>query len=118
MSTPMPDHAPFDCQRCGACCASFRVSFYWAEAEVHGLPDDMVEPVTALLACLRGTNQAQPRCIGLQGRIGAAVTCTCYAQRPSPCREVQPGDDKCRRARARWGMADPRHDAPAADSPR
>ncbi|MCK6424414.1 MAG: YkgJ family cysteine cluster protein [Burkholderiaceae bacterium] len=107
MTPPTPDPAPFDCQRCGACCAAFRVSFYWAEAEVHGLPAELLEPVTPLLSCLRGTNQARPRCAALQGRVGDAVACSQYAQRPSPCREVQPGDAKCRRARDRWGMADP-----------
>jgi uncharacterized protein len=93
------------CRQCGACCAAFRVSFYWAEAEQQGLPPEAVEQVTAVLACMRGTNQPQPRCHALQGDVGRAVICTHYAQRPSPCREVQPGDEKCAQARARHGLA-------------
>jgi Fe-S-cluster containining protein len=95
---------PFDCQRCGACCAAYRVSFYWAEAEVLGLPPDLVQPLTPVLACLAGTNQAQPHCAALDGRVGESVACRAYAQRPSPCRELQAGDDQCRRARARHGL--------------
>ena len=26
---------------CGACCANYRVSFYWAEGETLGIPEDM-----------------------------------------------------------------------------
>lgn len=92
------------CQQCGACCASFRVSFYWAEAPQGGLPDDLVEPVTPHLACMAGTNQPVPRCRALAGEVGQEVTCTVYPSRPSACREVQPGSEKCNRARARHGL--------------
>ena len=33
------------CQQCGACCAFFRVSFYWAEALPPELPDSCTEQV-------------------------------------------------------------------------
>lgn len=92
------------CQQCGACCASFRVSFYWAEAAESGLPDEAVERLNQHLSCLAGTNQPQPRCHALVGEVGGTVACSRYAQRPSPCREVQPGDDKCNRARAIHGL--------------
>lgn len=45
------------CVSCGACCANYRVSFYWAEAE--RMPANMVEPLTAVYSCMKGTNQAQ-----------------------------------------------------------
>jgi Fe-S-cluster containining protein len=80
------------------------VSFYWAEADALGLDPALVEPVTPFLACLVGTNQPAPRCQALQGRVGEAVSCAAYAQRPSPCHEVQPGDERCRQARARHGL--------------
>jgi uncharacterized protein len=92
------------CQRCGACCAHFRVSFYWSEAVVRDLPDAAVEQVTPLLACMAGTNQPQPRCQALDGRVGERVSCRLYEQRPSACRELQPGEDKCNRARAMHGL--------------
>jgi len=105
---PAPGAAPgdFDCRACGACCATYRVSFYWAEAAVHGLPDALLERMSPWHACLLGTNSATPRCTALQGTIGRSVRCTVYDQRPSPCRELPPGDDKCLRARQRHGLID------------
>ena len=104
----MPDAAN-PCQQCGACCAMYRVSFYWAEAA--DFAESLVEQISPVRACMRGTNQAAPRCNALTGHVGESVSCSIYAQRPSPCREVEPGDDKCVRARARHGLAplDPLH---------
>jgi uncharacterized protein len=93
------------CRQCGACCAALRVSFYWAEAEELGLPDWYVEKLTPHLANMSGTNRPAPRCAALQGEIGNQVKCLLYALRPSSCREVQPGEEKCTRARARHGLA-------------
>src|SRR5512139_3157229 len=93
-----------ECQRCGACCASFRVSFYWAEAWSRGLPDLLVEKVNAQMACMAGTNQVDPRCLGLHGTVGRQVNCAVYAMRPEPCREVIPGDARCLAARQRHGL--------------
>jgi Fe-S-cluster containining protein len=92
------------CQRCGACCASFRVSFYWAEATGRGLPEAAVEQAAPHLACMAGTNQPRPHCHALEGKVGEWVSCRLYELRPSPCREVQPGDEKCRVARVRHGL--------------
>ncbi|MCZ8074185.1 MAG: YkgJ family cysteine cluster protein [Paucibacter sp.] len=106
-STPTPvelesSQGPSPCQACGACCASFRVSFYWAEAA--DLAPRWVEPLTPHLSCMAGTNRKSPRCEALAGELGREVACGIYAQRPSPCREVQAGDDKCQRARAAHGL--------------
>lgn len=92
------------CLACGACCMSYRVSFYWAEADVRGLPLALTEQVNPHYACMAGTNAARPRCAALQGVPGGAVACGVYPLRPSPCREVEPGDAKCNSARARHGM--------------
>jgi uncharacterized protein len=113
------------CQRCGACCAFFRVAFYWAEATQRGLPESCIEPVAAHLAGMAGTSHPVPRCCALQGDIGRQVTCLVYAARPSPCHELQPGDEKCNRARARHGLspltpqttADTLHDAKLSREP-
>lgn len=66
----MSDHNP--CMTCGACCAYFRVSFYWAEASDGGgtVPVDLTEPLTPFLRCMRGTNQKQSRCVALEGELG------------------------------------------------
>ncbi len=93
------------CLDCGACCATYRVSFYWAEAEALGLPEALTEQVNAFYSCMAGTSRPAPRCLALQGAVGEQVACAVYAQRPSPCRELQAGDDKCNKARTRHGLA-------------
>ena len=100
------------CMTCGACCAYFRVSFYWAEADDGGgtVPADLTEPVAPFLRCMRGTNQKQSRCVALEGEVGESVRCSMYENRPSPCREFAMSgedgqiNDACNRARARYGL--------------
>lgn len=94
------------CQSCGACCATYRVSFYWAEAVARGIAEAMVEQLTPFHACLSGTNATAPRCAALAGAVGECVACAMYAARPSPCREVQIGDDRCRHARRHHDLPD------------
>lgn len=116
----MSEHHPNTdnpCVRCGACCASFRVSFYWAEAPVRGLSERWTEQVNPWHSCMAGTNQSAPRCNALHGVVGQAVTCSTYAQRPSPCREVEVGDEKCNKARARHGLTPLAADETRAASP-
>jgi Fe-S-cluster containining protein len=98
-------HSSNPCLQCGACCATFRVSFYWSDATVWGLPESLTERVNPWLSCMAGTNQPAPRCRALEGVVGKEVTCVVYSQRPSPCREVQPGDEKCSKARVAHGLA-------------
>lgn len=86
-----------ECQSCGACCAFYRVSFYWSEGEV--MPADVVEPLTAVYSCMHGTNQKNPRCVMLTGEIGQQVSCSMYELRSSSCKEVQAGDSQCLKAR-------------------
>ena len=96
-----------DCQRCGACCAYFRVSFYWAEADdAPGgtVPVALTRQVTPQLRCMAGTERKPSRCVALSGTVGQRVGCTIYPQRSSSCQELQPGDDKCLRARAAHGL--------------
>ena len=107
----MPD---FACLSCGACCAAFRVDFHRVDlgaAEHPGVPEKLTVALTAALVRMRGTDEAPPRCIALEGRIGQHVRCTIYEQRPGPCRDFAPyaplgmGDDACDRARRRHGLA-------------
>ncbi|MEE3649309.1 MULTISPECIES: YkgJ family cysteine cluster protein [unclassified Brenneria] len=105
----MSDNA---CMHCGACCAYFRVSFYWAEADDGGgvVPALLTEPLTPFLRCMQGSNSKNPRCCALEGKIGVNVSCSIYVNRPSPCREfMQSGkngqiNDACNRARASYGL--------------
>ncbi|MEX0951539.1 MAG: YkgJ family cysteine cluster protein [Gammaproteobacteria bacterium] len=100
------------CMTCGACCAYFRVSFYWAEAEPYGpVPANLTTPVTPHRLAMCGTNQSRPRCQALLGDVGNAVRCTIYEQRPEPCRQLQPSwsagqaDEQCDKARIAWGLS-------------
>ena len=102
------------CERCGACCASYRVDFHPAElakaAGGPGVPIGMAIPLTPKLMRMKGTDDASPRCIALSGEIGCQVGCTIYADRPSPCHEFNPwaalgiADQACDRARIRHGL--------------
>ncbi len=78
------------CVSCGACCAHFRVSFYWTESDdVPGgiVPSALTERVNLHMRCMSGTQGHPPRCVALSGEVGVKVACTIYENRPSPCRE-------------------------------
>jgi len=100
------------CMSCGACCASFVVPFYWSEADDAGggVPVALTEPLPPHRLCMAGTNAKSPRCLALAGEVGVSVSCTIYADRPTPCRAFQhhgeagADNDSCTRARARYGL--------------
>ena len=100
------------CRSCGACCATFRVSFYWAECASGGgaVPDALAERISPFLAAMVGTSSHPPRCIAHAGEVGRSSACTIYEHRPSPCHELRASwedgtpDDRCDRARARHGL--------------
>lgn len=102
------------CLSCGACCAYFKVAFYWAEADrfVGGtVPGELTEATDRHRVVMKGTAAKPVRCVALHGEIGVAAKCTIYANRPSPCRELEPSwesgkaNDQCDRARAAHGLA-------------
>ena len=111
---PPPTAAPaHPCLRCGACCAAYRVGFYWAEADdgAGPVPAALTEPVGPLRRAMAGTARgATPRCIALAGHLGARVACTIHPERPSPCREFAAShahgqaEPRCDDARARHGL--------------
>lgn len=99
-TSPAPSTDDNPCLSCGACCRTFRVSFYWAEAEQNGIPSGLTEKVNDFYLCMSGTNSKTPRCAAL----GEDYRCAIYPQRSSTCREVDPGDAKCARARELVGL--------------
>ncbi|MEN3110057.1 YkgJ family cysteine cluster protein [Uliginosibacterium paludis] len=120
-----PD-TPNPCVSCGACCCSFRVSFYWAEADdAPGghVPAALTEPLNLHLRAMRGTHPHPVRCIALTGRTGESVSCSIYPQRPGPCREFDAwlpdgrANPDCNRVRARIGLPALPDLAPAAEAP-
>ena len=101
------------CLSCGACCAYFRASFYWAEgddASPEGVPVGLTEKLTPHLRVMRGTDRRPPRCVALLGEIGSAVRCSIHPRRSSVCREFVPSwedgthNPRCDQARAAWGL--------------
>lgn len=96
-----------DCQTCGACCAAFRVSFYWAETDAHpqGLvPAELTQSVNPHYVCMKGTEKSPVKCIALTGEVGQEVSCSIYNLRSSTCREFEAGTSDCDRARAMYGL--------------
>lgn len=103
----LPQIMSQDCQSCGACCASYRVSFYWAESDEHPnghVPAALTTPISPYRIAMRGTDAKPVRCVALQGCIGEAVSCSIYEQRSSTCRDFNAGDERCAQARRRHGL--------------
>ena len=125
------------CQQCGACCAKWRVQFYWREAEKsdssHPVPSGFFEELSDQMRAMQGTTaKHRPRCVALSGRIGEEVGCRIYESRPSPCRafaasfEDGKKNPRCDEARiahglkpltlADWGGEIPNSQIPQQDS--
>lgn len=101
------------CKSCGACCSSFRISFYWAEttaSETGCVPVEMTEQMNLYRSCMKGSSQSKPRCMALDGTVGQGVNCSIYENRPSPCREYEvfsaqgEFNPRCNPARAKHGL--------------
>ena len=108
----MPDNKL--CLSCGACCAHYRVSFYWAEADdftCGGVPVELTERLSSLRIVMKGTNQPNPYCSALMGELGHRVECAIYLNRPQVCRNLHSSwsagraDEKCDQARMSIGLA-------------
>lgn len=82
---PAPMHP---CLTCGACCAHFRVSFHWSEADPEQggvVPIELTEPLRVHERVMRGTSQPSPRCVALDADVGRYSRCTIHDRRPSVC---------------------------------
>jgi Fe-S-cluster containining protein len=102
------------CRSCGACCAFFRVEFYWREAgdAPDAVPIELVEEAGPHKMRMKGTNQKKAlRCIALEGQIGREVGCKIYHQRATPCHEFSASyengehNPRCDQARRGHGLA-------------
>ncbi len=101
------------CITCGACCAYYRASFYWAEADANSggtVPVELTEKLNDFRRVMRGTNQEAPRCVALLGEIGVSVGCSVYELRSSVCRDFDMSwvngihNERCDQARIAWGL--------------
>lgn len=99
MSPFPPDD--FDCQSCGACCAT---SADWPrfstedDAALALIPDAMVAADLSGMRCEDG------RCAALTGAVGTHTACAIHPLRPEVCRACMPGDPECVIARDRWSL--------------
>ncbi|MEI2416887.1 YkgJ family cysteine cluster protein [Orrella sp. JC864] len=102
------------CLSCGACCAHFRVSFYFGEADpAYGgtVPPGLVTQISPSRVCMQGTEKGAGRCVALRGELGQpGIHCAIYDLRPTPCREFElwqadgtPNPD-CQRLRLAIGL--------------
>ncbi|ATD66596.1 zinc/iron-chelating domain-containing protein [Luteimonas chenhongjianii] len=100
------------CLSCGACCAHYRVSMHWMETDAGGgvVPLASTEPFGGHQVAMRGTWEAQPRCVALDARIGQYSRCTIHPRRPTACRDVAASwengaaSPQCDRARLAHGL--------------
>ena len=112
----MPDKISHPCVRCGACCATFRVSFYWSESDPtltpNAVPIELTEKLTAHRAHMKHADSIDKhRCVALKGEIGTSVGCSIYENRSTPCRDFEASYEsgephlRCDKARANHGLA-------------
>lgn len=100
------------CLTCGACCAHFRVSFFWGECQSAGgtVPDENVISISPTYVAMQGTTEKPARCSCLMGSVGGGVRCTMYEQRSSTCRDFEASwesgqkNPHCDQARAAHGL--------------
>lgn len=110
----MAQEAQHPCLNCGACCAYFRVSFYWQETqagfEPWQVPITRTVPIGPLHLAMRGTDHTAVRCECLKGDLGSRVHCSIYDNRPSPCRKFKASfedgehNPRCDQARLSIGL--------------
>lgn len=96
-----------ECVKCGACCASFRVSFYWGESSAHEqgtVPAELTTAISPHHVCMKGTEIKPVHCIALIGEVGRDVSCSIYEQRSSTCRQFEAGSEDCAKARKIHGL--------------
>lgn len=101
------------CLTCGACCAYFRVSFYWVEADdatPGGVPVHLTRKISEHRRAMISAGGEGHRCISLEGVVGREVMCAIHPGRPSPCRDFEASwvngvrNGRCDMARAFWGL--------------
>ncbi len=109
------ESGPYDCQSCGACCV--HLGAYDGNAYVHL---DRAEAARMRRHGLRVVEAAfgskclaaaphegawgYPACVAFEGELAVRCGCSVYRDRPSVCREFEPGSDVCREARERAGL--------------
>lgn len=106
---------PNPCQRCGACCAFYKVGLQNSETDAQPggcVPFELTVARTDHHRLMKGTEGFfKKRCIALAGTVGVGVACSVYDRRPAICRDFlatwefkSGGNPLCDRARAVYGL--------------
>ncbi|MBV8667019.1 MAG: YkgJ family cysteine cluster protein [Burkholderiaceae bacterium] len=111
-SAPSAEDNP--CLSCGACCAQFRVSFYFGELDTQPggwVPVALTSKVNDFRAAMKGTESGGGRCTALRGEVGKpGISCSIYPLRSSTCREFSAWEEDgspnpdCQRLRVARGL--------------
>ncbi len=103
--------ARFDCQSCGACCCNTERNRYAGNREYIEVTksERLYRQERELLRSIGFRDERglwhlrlvgdEQRCVALDGEVGRKVACSIYPLRPVGCKNVQPGDEECLRAR-------------------
>jgi uncharacterized protein len=108
----------FDCTRCGACCANpdeNRSEHFVDYVEVLS-HDRLFEKPDLVRRFVVYNADGIPhlrlhrdgRCMALRGKLGRRVTCTIYEDRPTGCRKVEAGSERCLTYRRERGLVEGR----------
>jgi Fe-S-cluster containining protein len=83
---------------------------YWSEADARGIDAALVMRLDPMRVAMRVDDAINLRCVALTGVVGEDTRCLIYANRPTPCRELQAAwedgepSPQCDRARARHAL--------------
>lgn len=111
LTLPQSMSVDYDCQKCGACCATFDVPLDAEDerrVQAAGLLEQLTFPYERPAWSVRFLKRdpESDHCCALAGRLGDC-RCSIYALRPNLCRALEPGSEHCLEARRRHGfMAD------------
>lgn len=105
------------CIECGACCATYRVSFERSEWESYTpqrrrLLQEWIKDLGGKYLGMKcGASKHRPCCQALNGKVGKSASCEVYELRPSPCRNFRASFDdgltkqlRCDEARRAHGL--------------
>lgn len=109
----------FDCQKCGACClvdaehatnstADQLLYVNLTDEDLHRMPTGLrrryAAPEAMRYAMKVKGHEDGFACAAFEGRVGGACSCCIYDDRPTVCREFNPGNEACLGARQAHGL--------------
>ena len=101
--------AALDCQACGACCATFDVWLMESDLDRFERSPNLLHLTVIHPGAAAGQwrfmrrNEKTGQCAALEGGL-RSCRCTIYEQRPTLCREFEPGSEDCLEARRKYGI--------------